>query len=106
MTIENKSIKLWPDEKNVLTEALINARNSFQPYESERLSYDYVIERLNSERIINGCYYLDVCGGGYCVCITALRRVLKYSESWNERRLAEKILNKIIKAPNKPQHDF
>lgn len=93
----NKSIKLWSDEKEYLCNVLAKARNNFEPNNEQRRPYDMLLERLEQSKMSttkDGAFcYVDLAGGSYEIC----RNVLSKSEDI----LAQKILQKLVNAPNK-----
>lgn len=93
-----KAIKLWADEKAVLSDALSNVIENIYGKKNEMSRiYKDIADKLDKSLMVSdtdGTYcILDIYGGAYEACIFAL----KCAENPN----AEELLTKIRNAPNK-----
>ena len=95
--MKNKSIKLWSDEKEYLSNTLMQIRDAYGPNNEQRKPYDMLLERLEQSKmsvVKDGAFcYVDLAGGLYEICINALSKLNDIS--------AQTLLRKIINAPNK-----
>lgn len=95
-----KSIKLWADEKTILTDAFNDViENVYGRNNDMSRIYKDILDKLDKSLMVklNGTdgthCYIDIYGGEYDACIFAL----KCAENPN----AEELLTKIRNTPNK-----
>lgn len=93
-----KSIKLWADEKAVLTDALNDViENVYGKKNDMSRIYKDIADKLDKSLMVSdtdGTYcILDVYGGAYDACIFALKCA--------ENPTADELLKKIYNAPDK-----